>query len=152
MARDRLARRNVEMPFDHVTTSKQYRSDLDELSRIADEFAPAMSDERLASCECRGSYEPVCGNDDMTYPSPCFASCVGASLKHIGACVRGGVSGGVSDDDDGVGGLADVRDPVCSCSLKEKSVCGVDGNTYINRCFAQCANIQVRQDGPCYNI
>jgi len=146
------------MPYARPITQRQFQGNVEELTRIAQQFEPAMRNEKLANCECRGSYQPVCGHDMQTYPSPCYASCIGMSLKHIGPCrddevaVKPGVHSGSLAKGDVPQDVGDVRDPLCFCSLKEKSVCGIDGVTYTNRCFADCVHVQVRNEGPCYTV
>ena len=40
-------------------------------------------------------------------------------------------------------------DPGCDCDDKEDLVCGKDGLTYRNYCFAKCSNVLVNNLGPC---
>eukprot|EP00299_Pterocystis_sp_00344_P004659 c15929_g1_i1.p1 GENE.c15929_g1_i1~~c15929_g1_i1.p1 ORF type:complete len:423 (+),score=103.97 c15929_g1_i1:42-1310(+) len=142
---ENIAPRDIKMPFSHVVTHRQFEDNLKELTRVAEQFEPALKDERLAKCECRGAYTPVCGADRTTYPSVCYASCVGVALLHAGPC-RSDETHTVATDMD------EVRDPLCFCSLIEKPVCGVDGVTYTNRCFADCVHMRVKADGPCITI
>ncbi len=37
----------------------------------------------------------------------------------------------------------------CICPLYHDPVCGADGNTYSNGCFAGCAGVKVEHDGAC---
>uniref|UniRef100_K1QGA0 Serine protease inhibitor dipetalogastin n=1 Tax=Magallana gigas TaxID=29159 RepID=K1QGA0_MAGGI len=37
----------------------------------------------------------------------------------------------------------------CRCPLTENTVCGVDGQTYINPCVLNCAGVMMRQRGSC---
>jgi len=151
--------REINMPFSRPITQKQFNVNVDELSRIATQFEPALRNEKLAKCECRGSYSPVCGLDHSTYPSACYASCVGMGLKHIGPChddelavANPTTNTGSLQKGDVAATVDEARDPLCFCSLKEKSVCGIDGVTYTNRCFADCVHVKVRSDGPCYTV
>jgi hypothetical protein len=160
MAKDLAAgqtARDVVMPHRKVVTHRQFEDNLGELARVAQQFEPVLKSEKLAQCECHGSYSPVCGVDHQTYPSPCYASCVGQALKHAGPCrddevaLSGATSSSLAKGDVPES-VEEVRDPLCFCSLKEKSVCGVDGVTYTNRCFADCVHVRVRNDGPCYTV
>eukprot|EP00300_Choanocystis_sp_HF-7_P030238 c39023_g1_i1.p1 GENE.c39023_g1_i1~~c39023_g1_i1.p1 ORF type:complete len:544 (+),score=127.16 c39023_g1_i1:150-1634(+) len=144
---DGLVAKEVTLPYKHVITHQQFNADLKQLVKVAEEFEPALSNEKMAQCQCRGGYAPVCGKDRKTYPSPCYASCMGVSLSHVGACLDD-----PKLDQDVPTTLDDIRDPLCFCSLKQKPVCGVNGQTFINRCFAQCENITVQAEGPCYTV
>jgi len=145
MSEDNMKPRPINMPFKRVVTQQQFKSNLAELSRVAEQFAPAIMDERLAKCSCHGDYAPVCGKDGKSYPSPCYASCVGVELRHVGSCSDAEAKAVPSS-------VEEVRDPLCFCSLKEKSVCGTNGVTYTNRCFAECVHVRVQSDGPCYTV
>eukprot|EP00301_Raphidiophrys_heterophryoidea_P020640 c5280_g1_i1.p1 GENE.c5280_g1_i1~~c5280_g1_i1.p1 ORF type:complete len:518 (-),score=102.46 c5280_g1_i1:85-1638(-) len=136
----------VELPFSHVVTKRQFEEDMKELGHIADEFAPALNDERMAKCDCRGAYSPVCGRDFKTYPSPCYASCMGVELMHVGVCSDRPHLGQAPHT------MEEVRDPLCFCSFKQKHVCGVNGKTYVNRCFADCEGMKIRSGGPCLGV
>jgi len=134
----------IELPFKEVKTKRQFEENLKKLTEIADQFENVASDERMAKCQCRGEFSPVCGTDFKTYPSTCYASCLGVTLRHVGQChdnIKMEINNSNSFDD--------FRDPICFCSLRQKTVCGVNGVTYLNRCFAECEKISVRDDGPC---
>jgi len=72
---------------------------------------------------------------------PC---CLGVSLRHAGSC-----HDNIKMEVNSPASMEDVRDPLCSCSLKQKTVCGVNGVSYLNRCFADCEKVHVRNEGPC---
>lgn len=39
----------------------------------------------------------------------------------------------------------------CVCSKLLEPVCGSDGNTYGNRCLAECNQVSITSEGPCPN-
>ena len=43
-----------------------------------------------------------------------------------------------------------ARGSVCRCAQTFRPVCGKDDVTYINDCYADCANVDVRQTGVCH--
>lgn len=105
---------------------------------------------------CPDVWDPVCGVDGNTYSNACYASLAGVAVAHHGPCSgdpggpvpingngngRGGGNGGGGPGGGGGGGYAcpDVWDPVC----------GVDGNTYSNACYASLAGVAVAFQGAC---
>lgn len=117
---------------------------------------------------CIEVFAPVCGCDGNTYGNSCKANAAGTSVAHEGECntepepaLCGGFAGLECPEEgqychweaDRECGNADFagecRFPPDFCTQDFDPVCGCDGQTYSNACFANAAGTSVLHEGEC---
>ncbi len=105
---------------------------------------------------CPDVWDPVCGCDGITYGNPCEAAAAGVNIAHPGECAIACMDNEPCPDDaycakapgdcDGEG----VCEPKpLECPLLFDPVCGCDGATYDNMCFAAGAGVNIESEGEC---
>ena len=110
---------------------------------------------------CGEIYEPVCGEDGITYANECEARKAHVEVEYPGECPVecGGISGIPCPD----GQICDLPAGMCNaadllglcverpevCPEVYDPVCGCDGQTYSNDCFRLMAGVQLDHDGEC---
>ena len=121
-----------------------------------DVIADADPDDDPCACD-EVEAAAVCGDDGVTYSSPCAAACAGVEVVDGGACE--GVLDCQSDADcdpleycrrDGACGsfgACALRPDVCD--VKGEPVCGCDGETYASACMAAVVGVSVAHPGAC---
>ncbi|RMF81991.1 MAG: hypothetical protein D6739_08740, partial [Nitrospirae bacterium] len=105
---------------------------------------------------CAPVTDPVCGCDGATYDNACEAARAGVAVDHPGPCPAPCSGNGdcpqgqYCDKPEGVcGGTGVCSDRPLRCGFLFDPVCGCDGATYDNPCWAAMAGVSVAQAGAC---
>ncbi len=128
-----------------------------------DEFCSKSVNDCGGSGECRDreilcfTLSPVCGCDGETYTSYCAAAEAGVNIVHTGPCAPPPC---IDDSECSPGEFCSTQDGDCNgagqcnpipdiCAANYDPVCGCDGETYSNPCYAKAAGVNVESQGVC---
>jgi hypothetical protein len=109
--------------------------------------------------QCLAVWDPVCGCDGQTYSNGCYAAKAAVSIDHPGECVEACFDNADCPPDeycvtplgecDGPGECIDRLDDLVQCLAVWDPVCGCDGQTYSNGCYAAKAAVSIDYPGEC---
>ena len=112
--------------------------------------------------QCLAVWDPVCGCDGQTYSNACYAAKAGVSVDYIGECVASCFVDGDCPPDrycvkplgdcNGEGECIDRLPPEVQCFAVWDPVCGCDGQTYSNACYAAKAAVSIDYLGECVQM
>ncbi len=120
---------------------------------------------------------PVCGIDGNTYATMCFSNCHNINVGYIGACIAntkycGGLTSAIcpsgyfcqydysgvanstgkcvtSSTTDSTTGTNTISSCINTCPSALNPVCGINGVTFGNSCYANCNSVSIGYVGNC---
>ncbi len=101
---------------------------------------------------CPLFFDPVCGCDGTTYGNACQAAMAGVSVASMGVCPctsNRDCEAGTYCATGSCGGSGSCETQPAVCPALLTPVCGCDGTTYQNACYAAMAGVSVASPGAC---
>lgn len=110
---------------------------------------PSTASTDAKGCVCPTALKPICTTTGITRSNECLAACKGEKIAYSGACRPGTPVSAATPAVPQQPALRPPRKPGCVCAALPDPVCGIDGNTYSNKCEAGCYNVDVTTPGAC---
>lgn len=104
---------------------------------------------------CPDVWDPMCGCDGNTYGNACETAAAGVNVDYQGECMPSGCSSndqcntGEYCHKSGCDGTGVCNEIPSGCIDVWAPVCGCDGVTYSNSCYAAAAGVTINHEGEC---
>lgn len=107
-------------------------------------------------CACSSEFDPVCGSDSKVHSNECRAKCAGVAAVGVPLVSSAGTCIGLGEPCRSCHPVAAWQPRLnnvskaspCGCTDFAAPVCGSDNVTYVNQCWAKCANLTDMELAP----